>query len=136
MRTLLASAVVASVVVFLQAQAPPIPRSDNETGMQFYTRYLAAIPKATKIDEVLAFWGADLVKEFNEAPPEERADLDGMKRFYSMVTSVTVVKETSGAPGATLTLEGVGRDGKKITGTAYLIKENGAWKLFDQESWN
>jgi hypothetical protein len=55
------------------------------------------------------------------------------------VTHVKVTRETltgSPATGATLRLEGTGRDQKTVTGTVYLVKENGAWKLLGPEDWN
>jgi hypothetical protein len=42
----------------------------------------------------------------------------------------------SAATAATLGLEGTGRDQKTVTGTVYLVKENGSWKLFGPEDWN
>ena len=115
MRMILAAAMVACVALVGLAQAVAVPGPDQETGTQLYARYQAAIPKATKLDELQAFWSADLVKQFNAAPPEQRVDLEGMKRMYGMMTAVKVVKETSSTTGATLTLEGVTRDGKQLT---------------------
>lgn len=135
MRTTLLVAIVAGVAIAGRAQAPAPPGAGTETGTQFYARYQAAIPKAATLLDLQAFWSAALIKEFNDAPPDQRVDLDGMKRIYGMLTAVSVVKETSSPTGATLTLEGVLRNGQKQTGTAYLIKEGGAWKLHSQESW-
>ncbi len=107
-----------------------------ETPTQLYVRYRQAVLDATSMDDVLKFWRAKLVSEYKQAPPEERADLFGVKRVYGRVSDVRVTDETVGASGATLSLSGVGPQQKQITGTAYLVMEDGHWKLFGQEAWN
>ena len=117
-------------------QAPAPATAPTETPSQFYLRYRSAVLKATDLDQVLAFWRTEMVNEFKQAPPDQRADLDGIKRIYGMLSDVKVVTELVGTVGgATVTLEGTTPDQKKMAGTAYLVKENGAWKLFGQESW-
>jgi len=118
-----------------QQSTPPAPAPTAETATQFYLRYRAAVAKATTVEEVQKFWRADLVKEFNAAPPEQRADLAGIQRMYGMVTDVSATDETSGATGATVTMTGTNPDRQKVTGTAYLIKEGGSWKVFGPERW-
>lgn len=118
------------------SQAPVPATAPTETPSQFYLRYRSAVLKATDLNEVLAFWRTEMVNEFKQAPPDQRADLDGIKRIYGMLSDVNVVNEVVGpAGGATVTLEGTTPDQKKMTGTAYLVKENGAWKLFGPEAW-
>ena len=63
------------------------------------------------------------------------ADLAGVKRIYGMLRTVRVTDETVAATGATLSLDAIGPEQKRMTGTAYLVKENGQWKLFGQEEW-
>jgi hypothetical protein len=43
-------------------------------------------------------------------------------------------KETKAGDGVSLTVEGIGPDGKKTTGTVEILKEGGAWKV-GNESW-
>lgn len=119
-----------------QQQTRPEPSpSAAETPSQFYLRYRAAVLKATTLDEVLAFWRTELVNEFMQAPPDQRADLAAIQRIYGMMTDVKAVDEKIGQHGgATVTLEGI-RDQKKMTGTAYLVTQNGEWKLFGPERW-
>jgi hypothetical protein len=114
---------------------PPASPPGAETATQFYLRYRAAVAKATTVEEVEKFWRADLVKEFNAAPPDQRAELAGIQRAYAMVTDVSVTGETAGATGATVTMTGTNPDHQKVTGTAYLIKEDGSWKVFGPERW-
>jgi hypothetical protein len=118
-----------------QQAPPPAAAPAAETATQFSLRYRAAVAKATTLEEVQAFWRADLVKEFNAAPPTQRADLAGIQRIYAMVTDVSATDETSGATGATVTMTGTNPDRQKVTGTAYLIKEGGSWKVFGPERW-
>ncbi len=135
MGLVLALVMSVSAAVFGDVQRAPAA-SAAETGSAFYSRYQAAITKATGLDDVMAFWSADLIKQFNAAPADQRVDLGAMKRIYRMISGVRVVKETAGSTGATLDLEGVNADGRKVTGSVYLLKENGAWKIFSPETWN
>jgi hypothetical protein len=111
------------------------PGPTAETPTQFYIRYLKAVMDAKSVEDVLALWRTELVNEFKQAPADQRVDLDGLKRMYGMRKDVKVTGETLGATGATLSLEAVGPDQKRMTGTAYLVKEKGQWKLFGQETW-
>jgi hypothetical protein len=131
MRPLIALAIAATLAVPARAQTTPA----KETASDTYARYQAAISSATRLDDILTFWSADLVQQFNAAPPSQRVDLDGLKRIYSMVTKVTVVNETAGTSGTTLELAGVNGEGKKVTGTVAMRQEQGVWKIAAQESW-
>jgi hypothetical protein len=133
---------VATLVLMMLGSVAGLPQAPTnapaaETGTQFYMRYQAAVARASTIDEVTAFWRADAVKEFSAAPPAERVDLAVIKRMYGIVSNVKVTHETvtGSTDEATLTLEGTGKDQKTITGTAHLVKENGAWKLVGPEVW-
>ncbi len=140
MVSLLAS-VVMIVAGLVQAPSQPAktPGPPSETATQFYLRYRAAVAKATSVDEVLRFWSDDVVNEFKSAPPDQRVDLAGIKRMNDMASGVTVAREAvSTGPGtieATLSLEGIGMNQKRVTGTAHLVKKEGAWKLAEPEEW-
>lgn len=121
---------VASAAQGLVAQTPPA----NETATQFYTRYLAAFQKATKMEQVLPFMSAARVKEYNEFPAEQKG---GMLEMVKMMapTNVKVTKEAAAGTGATLTATGVDSMEKKPQyGTVKLVKEGGGWKIAE-ESW-
>jgi hypothetical protein len=138
---------ILTVAVLTIIQAGPatlaLPKQDApkpsvqapETPTQFYMRYRKAVLNATAMDDVLAFWRTEMVNEFKQAPPDQRADLEGVKRIYGMLREVRVTDETVAATGATLSLDALGPEQKHMTGTAYLVKENGQWKLFVQEEW-
>ena len=134
----LSLAVVAGPALAVSQQPSPreSPVPVAETPSQFYLRYRTAVLKATTVDEVLAYWRAEVVSEFKQAPPEQRVDLAAVQRTYARVTDLNVVNEVVGqnGNGATVTLEGT-IDQKRMTGTAYLVKENGEWKLFGLERW-
>jgi hypothetical protein len=140
MVSLLAS-VVMIVGGLVQAPSQPTKASEppSETATQFYLRYQAAVTNATSVDEVLTFWSDDAANEYKSAPPDQRVDLAGIKRMYGRVSSVAVTREAvSTGPGtsdAMLSLEGIGIDQKKVTGSAHLVKKQGAWKLAEPEEW-
>jgi len=121
---------VVTAAATLGAQAPPA----NETATQFYTRYLAAFQKATKMEQVLPMMSAAKIAEFNAAPAEMR---NGALEMIKMMTAsnIKVTKETPNAKGAVLTVTGVDPMEKKPQyGMVTLLKEGGAWKL-SEESW-
>jgi len=68
-----------------QAERPATDPPPKEKPSEFYLRYRAAVPNATTMDELLAFWRAQAVSEFKAAPPDQRVDLAAMKRAYTMV---------------------------------------------------
>ena len=121
------------------AHATTAPGPSSETATQFYMRYRAAVNDARSVDEILAFWTAETAGEYKSAPADQRVDLAGIKRIYSMVSNVKVTREAlsvdAGTSDATLSLEGVGVDQKKVTGTAHLVKKAGQWRLAGQEAW-
>jgi hypothetical protein len=136
---------LAGVVMLVSGlvQAPPrtakAPEPTAETATQFYLRYRAAVANAASVDEVLAFWADAAATEYRSAPADQRVDLAAIKRMNSMVTGVTVTREDASSAAGTdhviLSLEGSGLDQKKVTGTAHLVKEAGAWRLAEPEEW-
>jgi hypothetical protein len=111
------------------------PAETTETPTQFYLRYCKAVSDARSMEEVMAFWQKDMAADFLRYPPDQRVDINGIKHMYARFKDVKVTAETRGATGATLSLEPVGPEQKPMTGTVYLVKENGEWKLFGQEAW-
>ena len=115
--------------------ATKAPAETTETPTQFYLRYCKAVPDARSMEELMAFWRKDMVADFLRYPPDQRVDINGIKQMYARFKDVRVTAETRGATGATLSLAAVGPEQKPMTGTAYLVQENGEWKLFGQEAW-
>jgi hypothetical protein len=129
---------VACAVVGDQQTAPPKqPAGPAETPSQFYLRYRSAAQSATSLDEIMRFWQKSLVAEFKQAPPDQRVDLAGFKRLYNMFSDVSVVSVSirTGGSTATMKLAGKTTDGKKMSGTASLVQEDGGWKLAAPEDW-
>lgn len=121
-------ALLAASVPVLHAQAKP------ETATQFYTKYLAASAKATKIEQLLPMMGGEMKKQIEATPAAERAQMFEMFKMMSgMNTGIKVVKETVTPTGATLNAEALGPDKKKVTGIVTILKEAGAWKLAKEE---
>jgi hypothetical protein len=128
--TLMAVGFVAISVGALRAQAPA------QTATQFYMAYRAAFDKATKIEDLLPFMSAAQRKEINATPANKRAEgFEMIKMMGSMVTDQKVTKEEKAGTGATLTVEGVDGDKKKMTGKIKIVREANAWKL-GEESWS
>ena len=105
-----------------------------ETGSQFYVRYLAAVKAATTMEHVLAFWSQKAVQMYQSAPANQKMGFADIQGAYASFGDINVVKETGTPTAATLTL-GASFNGKKMTGTVYLVKEDGSWKLFGPENW-
>jgi hypothetical protein len=116
-------------------QVPAPAGQSRELPSAFYMRYRAAVANARTLDDVMAFWSADLVKEFKSTPADQRIDLAGFKRLYGMHSGVQATGDTIDGGRATLKLEGTTTDQKKVTGSARLVIENGEWKLAEQETW-
>lgn len=116
------------------SKQPAVPA---ETPSQFYLRYRSAVQNASNLDDVTKFWQHSLVAEFKQAPPEQRADLAGFKRMYSMLSDVTVVSMSIDTGGSTATIKLAGKtaDGKTLNGAASFVQEDGGWKLAAPEEW-
>jgi hypothetical protein len=105
----------------------------SQTASQFYESYRVAYEKATKIADLLPFMSKTTNDQVAATPEGDRDKMFGLMKMMG-ATDVRIVKEAKTAEGATLSVEGIDADKKKITGEVKLVKENGAWKL-DSESW-
>jgi len=130
--------VLGATMLVAQHTAAPKPTTGRaETPSQFYLRYRSAVQSASNLDDVTRFWQKSLVAEFKQAPADQRADLPAFKRMYGMLSDVSVVS-VSIAPGgstATIKLSGKTADGTTISGTAFVVREDGGWKLGAPEDW-
>jgi hypothetical protein len=127
MRTVLAVVLLACFVVAPAAhyqQAAPA----NESPSQFYLRYRAAVPAATAVEQVVAFWSADQRTDFNAAPANHRPGLNEIKPVFQAVSNVKVLKESTTPNTATIQAEAT-MNGKPVHATIQLTRENGAWKV-------
>jgi hypothetical protein len=107
----------------------------DQTASQFYTAYRAAFDKAKSIDELLPFMAKKNVDQVKATPEEQRKQMFGMIKEMGALTGVKILKEAKNGDGATLSVEALGPDKKKTTGTIDIIKEGGSWKL-GKESWS
>jgi hypothetical protein len=134
MRSLPCALFLTVVLVFAASvswSATPPKKQTAETATQFYLRWRTTALNAKSMGEITPFWTADTIEEFNMMPDSAaRAETLAMvKRFFSMQTDVTVIKETATPNGATLSLEALDRDRKPVISSVDIVKENGAWKI-------
>ncbi len=127
MKKLLAILIVAAFV------AVPALSAQKGTATEFYNSYRAAWAKAKSFQDILSFHSKASQAKLATIPADQQAMMFGMAKEMDP-TDVKVVKETATPTGATLDLTGVGSDKKPVTGTAELVKEDGAWKMV-KESW-
>ena len=125
-KALLSLAMAACLAVPAAGQNTPAPA--NETAAQLYVRYRAFVPTATTVQQVVEYWSSDQRQDFNAAPTDQRPDLALVKSFFAKTTNVTVVKESATPNYATLDVQAM-QDGKPVTATIDLVRENGAWKI-------
>ena len=112
------------------AAGDPQTQTAAETATQFYLRWRSTALNAKSVDEITAFWTAEVRDEFNMEPDSAKADtLPMVKRVFAMQTDVRVVKEIATPSGATLSLEALDRDRKPIVTSVDVARENGAWKM-------
>jgi hypothetical protein len=134
MRPRVVGLVTAALVVGLTA-VPARAQKADQTASQFYLAYRAAFDKAKSIDELLPYMAKKNVDQVKTTPAEQRAKMFGMIKEMGALTGVKILKEAKTADGATLTVEAVGADKAKTTGTIDIVKEGGAWKL-SKENWS
>jgi hypothetical protein len=123
---------LAVVAPALQAQTPAVPA---KSASQFYLEYRAAFEKAQKVEEVLPFLAASNRKQIEDTPAADRVEMFELLKMFDTMTNVKVTKEDRTGAGATLTVEGVGDEKKKATGTVRIVREGGAWKI-GEEKWS
>ena len=105
------------------------------TASDAYMQYRKALASAKKVDDLFPFISETMKKQVQATPADQRGMMfDMMKMMSEDVTNVKVVKETRTAKGATVTVEGVGSDKSKNTGTITMVTENGGFKV-EKESW-
>ena len=107
----------------------------DQTASQFYLAYRAAFDKAKSIDELLPYMAKKNVDQVKATPDAQKEQMFGMIKTMGALTNVKIVKETKNGDGATLSVDAVGPDKAKTTGTIEILKESGAWKL-GKESWS
>jgi hypothetical protein len=160
----IAGFVAAALVAGLGAM-PALAQKADQTASQFYLAYRAAFDKAKSIDDLLPYMAKKNVDQVKATPEAQRAQMFGMIKEMGALTNVKILKEakngdgatltvdalgpdkakttgtieilkeTKNGDGATLTVDALGPDKAKTTGTIEILKESGAWKL-GKESWS
>jgi len=133
MRRRIVGFVAAALVAGLVA-VPARAQKKDQTASQFYLAYRAAFDKAKSIDELLPYMAKMRVDQVKATPADQRGKMFEMIKEMGALTNVKVANEAKNGDGATLTVDAVGPDKAKTTGTIDIVKEGGAWKL-GKESW-
>lgn len=114
-----------STVAFAQSQ---------QTGSQFYMKFRTAFDKAQSVDELLPFMAKANRDQIAATPADDKKKMFELMKIMNKLSDVKITKEEKTATGATLTVEGVDGDKKKVNGSVDLVKEQGEWKI-GKESW-
>ena len=115
------------------APRPTLAQKADQTASQFFLAYRAAFDKAKTIDELLPYLAKQNADQVKSTPAAERAQMFQMMKELGKLTNVKVLKEAKAGDGVSLTVEGIGPDGKKTTGTVEILKEGGAWKVGNED---
>ena len=100
--------------------------------LQFYKGYLAVLAKAKSLDELLPYYTRELVDSLRKMPAEMQANY--IKMNAHALTDLKVTKQQVDSSKAVFEMSAKTADGRETTGSATLVKEDGAWKVED-ESW-
>jgi hypothetical protein len=126
--------VVAALLAGLAAR-PAQAQKAEQTASQFYLAYRAAFDKAKAIEDLLPYLAKKNADQVKATPAAERAQMFGVMKAMGTLTNVKILKEAKKGEGATLSVEGLGPDKNKTTGTVEIVKEAGAWKV-GNEDWH
>ncbi len=101
--------------------------------LDFYKQYLAVLAKATSLAELLPFYTKELATGLGNMPKEMQGNY--LKMNTRVLSNLKVVKQDVQASHASYVLKATLANGQPTSGTAKLVKENGAWKVED-EAWS
>ena len=116
-------------------RADPGDPGDPGDPQAFYKRYLIALEKAAKIEDLLPLLAPRIRDEIGKMPKAERATVfEVIKEFRGSAENMAFVNEERTATGITLTVRAT--QGKSQgTGTIQLVREDDAWKL-ERDAWS
>jgi len=125
---------VLTMGLILAALAPALAAAGQtkpeQTATQFYQEYRKVFTTATKIEDIAAMMSESRRAQVEKTPADDRKMMfDMVKAMTADQGDVKVLKETPTPKGAELAVES-----KSGTGTVFVVKESGAWKI-DKESW-
>jgi hypothetical protein len=119
------------VVLAIVAALPLIAQPTTAT--QFYRQYRAACDKATSLEDLLPWMSKAQKAKAASLSADRKKAMWGMMRSLDL-RDIEVVKEGATPNGAMLDVTATGPDGRAITGRVTLVREDGAWKM-QQEDW-
>jgi hypothetical protein len=97
-----------------------------------YRQYLRALEKADSLEPLLPYYTKELSSRLSTMPQEMQGNYVKMNR--RVLTDLKVVKQEVGPAKARFEMTAKGPDGHETTGSAVLVKEDGAWKI-DDSAW-
>jgi hypothetical protein len=104
------------------------------TASQFYMKFRTAFDKAKAIEDVLPYMAKENRDKVAATPADDRKKMFEMLKMLNKLSDVKITREEKTATGATLTVEAIDADKKKVNGTVDLVKEQGDWKI-GSENW-
>jgi len=100
--------------------------------LEFYKGYLTVLAKAKSLDELVPYYTRDLGDGLRKMPTEMQANY--IKMNARALSDLKVIKQQVDSSKAVFEISAKTADGRETTGSATLVKEEGAWKVED-ESW-
>lgn len=99
---------------------------------EVYKQYLQALEKAEALEPLLPYYTKELAGGLSRMPKEMQASYVTMNR--RSLTNLKVIRQEVGPNKAHFEMTAKGPDGRDTTGSATLVKEDGAWKI-DDSAW-
>ena len=106
----------------------------DEDPIIFYDSFLKVSTNAKSLDELKPYLSQKNVQEMGQIPKEEEESiLSFIKEMRQSMKRESITSKVDGN-NATLTIKAVStEDGSKIDGTVLLVKENGSWKIDNED---
>jgi len=123
-----------TLIVSLLISAAAFADEEGET-IKFYDSYVKTSMKTNSLDELKPYLSQNNLNQLGEISKEdEAAFLDIMREVRSSIKRTSISSKIEGNK-AILTMEGVDTNdpNAKVTGIITLVKENGQWKLDNED---
>ena len=123
-----------TLIVSLLISAAVFADEEGET-IKFYDSYVKTSMKTNSLDELKPYLSQNNLNQLGEISKEDEADfLNIMREVRSSIKRTSISSKIEGNK-AILTMEGVDTNdpNAKVTGIITLVKENGQWKLDNED---
>ncbi|MEM7008369.1 MAG: hypothetical protein AAF462_04470 [Thermodesulfobacteriota bacterium] len=123
-----------SLIVSLFIVTAAFADEENDT-IKFYESYVKTSMKAQSLGELKPYLSQANINQMGEISPEdEAAFLEIMREVRSTMKTKSISSKIEGNK-ATLTIDGTDTNdpNAKVTGIVTLVKENGEWKLDNED---